>query len=834
MRVLYTLACCLLISNVLFGQNAKIVAPDDFFMEPMGSHFYPHHRIVDYFEATAAASPNVQLIEYGRTNELRPLVLAFISSEDNIKNLEAIRLSNLKRAGQYTGDISTIGDKAIVWLSYGVHGNEASSQNAAVKTMYELLNSDNPATKEWLENTVIIMDPAVNPDGYNRYANWVRQASNTILNADPIAREHQEPWPGGRVNHYLFDLNRDWAWCTQVESQQRIVQYRKWLPHVHVDFHEQGYENPYYFAPAAKPYHAYISKWQRDFQTTIGKNHASYFDKEGWLYFTKEVFDLLYPSYGDTYPIFSGSIGMTYEQAGHGRAGKGIQLENGDTLKLIDRINHHTTTGLSTIEVSSQNKEQLIKNFTSFFKDAKSNPKGEYTSFIISADNGIDKIKSLADFLTMHGIEYGRSTGGKQIKAFNYQTGKEESVQLKDNDLVISAYQSMSVLTQVLFEPSPSLQDSVTYDITAWALPYARGLKAYASKSRIKPNATYDFANPMMPQIIEEQPYSYVFKWNSLEDAAFLAALLQNKVHVRYAKKSFTTSTSTFPPGSLVITRADNKHLKTTFNEVIQSTAYKHSRTLTTTTTGFMNAGVDFGSGNVDLITTPKILAIYGDGVRSNSYGQVWHYFENTIQYPFTAITKAQLSSIDLSDYNTLVLTDGSYSIETKVIDWIRAGGKLVAIGSANGSLSDSAFKLKRKDTPKKSAGTDLKSKVKKYGDQESNYITNSTPGAIFGLTIDETHPLAYGIADSYFSIKTNTTSYQVSDDLWNVGYIDEAPLSVGFVGAKAKEKINASVVLATQSLGQGQVVYFIDNPLYRSFWESGKFLMSNALFMVE
>ncbi len=834
MRVLYTLVCCLLVSSVLSGQNSKIVTPDDFFMEPMGSHFYPHHRIVDYFEATAEVSPNVQLIEYGRTNELRPLVLAFISSEDNIKNLEAIRLSNLKRAGLYSGDVPTIGDKAIVWLSYGVHGNEASSQNAAVKTMHELLTSDNPSVKEWLDNTVIIMDPAVNPDGYNRYANWVRQASNTILNANPISREHQEPWPGGRVNHYLFDLNRDWAWCTQVESQQRIVQYRKWLPHVHVDFHEQGYENPYYFAPAAKPYHAYISKWQRDFQTTIGKNHASYFDKEGWLYFTKEVFDLLYPSYGDTYPIFSGSIGMTYEQAGHGRAGKGIQLENGDTLKLIDRINHHTTTGLSTIEVSSNNKDQLLKNFTNFFQDAKSNPKGVYTSFIISGDNGIDKIKSLTDFLTMHGIEYGRSTGGKQIKAFNYQTGKEESVQLKDNDLIISAHQPMSVLTQVLFEPSPSLQDSVTYDITAWALPYARGLKAYAAKSRIKPNATYDFANPKMPQVIEERPYSYVFKWNSLEDAAFLSALLQNKVKVRYAQKSFTTASSTFPPGSLVITRADNKHLKLTFDEVIQSTAYQHNRTLNTTTTGFMNAGVDFGSGSIDLITKPEILAVYGDGVRSYSYGQVWHYFENTIQYPFTAITKAQLSSIDLSDYNTLVLTDGSYSIDSKIINWIRAGGKLVAIGSANGSLSDSAFKLKRKDTPKSGTGTDLKSKVKKYGDQESSYITNSTPGAIFGLTIDETHPLAYGMSDSYFSIKTSTTSYEVSDDLWNVGYINETPLSTGFVGEQAKGKINASVVIANQSLGRGQVVYFVDNPLYRSFWDSGKFLMSNALFMVE
>jgi len=832
MKIFTTLFIYLFALTVVFGQS-KIIAPNDFFIEPMGEHFYPHHLIVDYFQMAAKESPNVQLIEYGRTNEKRPLLLAFVSSEENIKNLEAIRLNNLKRAGLYNGEVEDVGDKAIVWLSYGVHGNEASSPSVAVNTLYKLLGTNSEAAKKWLDNTVIIMDPSVNPDGYSRYADWIRGVSHSPLNAHPVSREHQEPWPGGRVNHYLYDLNRDWAWCTQVESQQRLVPYRQWLPHVHVDFHEQGHESPYYFAPAAKPMHEYISTWQKEFQTEIGKNNAKYFDQEGWLYFTKERFDLLYPSYGDTYPTFNGSIGMTYEQAGHGRAGKGIELENGDTLKLMDRIAHHTATGLSTIEMSSVNAQRLIKNFTDFFKDSKSKPKGAYTSFIISGENGVDKLKSLADFLTAHGIEYGRSTGGRSIKAYNYATGKEESAKITDQDLVISAYQPMSILTQVLFEPEPMLEDSITYDITAWALPYARGLKAYASKERINPNASYDFATPT-PQVIDERPYSYIFKWNSLQDATFLGALNKKDVKVRYARKAFTTESDSYATGTLVITRADNKHLKDEFDSLIKSIAHQHNRVIHTTKTGFMRSGSDFGSSNVNLMEQPKVLAVYGEGVRTNSYGQVWHYFESTLQYPFTAITKKQLSSIDLSEFNTLVLTDGRYSISEKVINWVKGGGKLIALGSANASLTDIAFKLKKKAKAKDTSKTGIAAKIKAYGDQERKYISTSIPGAIFKLTLDKTHPLVYGVSDTYFALKASSTAYEISEDLWNVGYIDATPQSVGFVGTQAMKQVKESLGLATQDLGSGQVIYFIDNPLYRSFWEGGLFLMSNALFMVE
>jgi hypothetical protein len=288
----------------------KLLAPKEFLGYELGDRFSRHHRVVEYFKHVAEVTPNVELKQYGESYEHRPLIYAIITSRENFQNIDRIRQDNLRRAGLIEGNPSN-DKKAIVWLSYNVHGNEASSLEASMWTLYELANSSNSKTQEWLRNTIVILDPCINPYGRDRYANLYNQYLNLPPNESGDAKEHREPWPGGRSNHYLFDLNRDWAWLTQIESQQRIKIYNEWMPHVHVDFHEQGYNAPYYFAPAAEPFHEVITTWQREFQTMIGKNHAKYFDAEGWLYFTKDIFDLYYPSYGDTYPTYNGAIGRT-------------------------------------------------------------------------------------------------------------------------------------------------------------------------------------------------------------------------------------------------------------------------------------------------------------------------------------------------------------------------------------------------------------------------------------------------------------------------------------------------------------------------------------------
>ncbi len=462
----------------------KLLSPKEFLGYELGDRFTQHYRVLDYFKHVADAMPTVELKQYGETYEHRPLVYVVISSPENLQNLEQLRINNLRRTGLADGGIN--GEKkAIVWLSYNVHGNEASSLEASMLTLYELANSSNAKTQGWLKNTIVILDPCINPDGRDRYANFYNQYLNNPPNSNGDAKEHREPWPGGRANHYLFDLNRDWAWGTQIETRQRLKVYHEWMPHVHVDFHEQGYNSPYYFAPAAEPYHEVISPWQREFQSTIGKNNAKHFDEQGWLYFTKEVFDLFYPSYGDTYPTYSGAVGMTYEQGGGGFGGLNITTKEGDSLTLKDRLTHHHTSGLSTIEVTSIHAEKVVDEFEKYFKENINSPTSAYKAYIIKADNNTDKISQLTKWMDLHSIKYGYASAGKSMRGFDYQTQTIGNFTLTTDDLVVSVYQPKSRFITTVFEPQSNLVDSVTYDITAWNLMYAHNLKAYATSERV-------------------------------------------------------------------------------------------------------------------------------------------------------------------------------------------------------------------------------------------------------------------------------------------------------------------------------------------------------------
>ena len=274
-----------LISVASISQNLQ--SPEQFLGYKIGTHYTPHYKIVNYVRSVALARPDrVKVEKYGETNEGRELLLAYITSPENLQRLDEIRQNNIRLAGAAKDKVAAIAANApaIVWLSYNVHGNETSSSEAAMLTLYTLVNATNAKSAEWLNNTVVIIDPCINPDGRDRYVNWFNSLAGKNMNPDPQSREHMEPWPGGRTNHYNFDLNRDWAWQTQLETQQRMVKYNQWLPQVHVDFHEQSYNSPYYFAPAAQPYHEVITPWQREFQNIIGRNNAKYFDENGWLY----------------------------------------------------------------------------------------------------------------------------------------------------------------------------------------------------------------------------------------------------------------------------------------------------------------------------------------------------------------------------------------------------------------------------------------------------------------------------------------------------------------------------------------------------------------------
>ncbi len=829
--------------GVLFA-NAQVPTPDQFLGYPLGTQFTPHYKVVDYFKQVAATAKNVKLEQYGTTYEGRPLVLAIVASPENAGRLEEIRQHSLDMSNAKGNSAGN--QPVIVWLSYNVHGNEAVSTEASMKALYELVNNANVQTQQWLKNTVVVIDPCLNPDGRERYVNFYNNTRGATPNVNRWSREHNEPWPGGRANHYYFDLNRDWAWQTQKESQQRVAKYNQWMPQLHVDFHEQEIEAPYYFAPAAEPFHDAITPWQRQLQVLIGKNNAKYFDQQGWLYFTKERFDLFYPSYGDTYPMYNGAIGMTYEQGGSGRAGVAVLKKDGDTLTLTDRIAHHFTTSMSTIEVASQQADKIIREYTQYFEAAQKAPQGGYKSYVVKAGGNTEKLNTLAELLRKNNIAFGFGANTGSASGFNYFTGKTETFTIDKEDLVINAYQPHSNMLRVLFEPVSHLTDSITYDITAWALPYAYGLTSYAVKLPLTPAADAPAARNNTP-LSTQQPYAYLAKWNSVRDVKFLSALLQNDIKVRFTETPFTAGGKDFPAGTLIITRSGNTAKGDQFDRFITMQANHFKISLEAVATGFVDKGMDFGSDKIRFIRKPEVTLLAGRGISSLGMGEIWHFFEQQLDFPVTVVDERNVDDINWDRTDVLILADGDYKMfEDKVAtdklkEWVNNGGKLIALESAAVQVAgaDWGIKLKKeeekdKDAKEKAAAAHPYDAVKPYANRERESIKQFIPGAIYKVQLDTTHPLAFGYPALYYTLKQDAHLYEfIESSGWNVGVLKKDSYLTGFVGASTRQQLKDGLLFGVKEIGNGSVIILADNPLFRSFWENGKLLFSNAVFLV-
>jgi hypothetical protein len=783
------------------------------------TQFSRHHQVVDYFKHLDANSALLKLQAYGKTNEGRVLQLAFISSKENLENLESIRRGHLQNSGTISGPKND--NKVVVWLSYNVHGNESSSTEAAMKTAHALLTT----YSEWLKDTVVILDPCINPDGRDRYVNFYNRVKSTPNNTKGFTREHRERWHNGRTNHYVFDLNRDWAWLTQKESKQRIKKYNQWLPHIHVDFHEQGINSPYYFAPAAEPLHEIITPFQKKFQEVIGKNHAKYFDQKGWLYFTKQRFDLLYPSYGDSYPTFMGGIGMTYEQAGGGIAGLGIENNEAITLSLKDRIEHHFTTGISTVEIATLNKSILNKNYQSYFL----NQNYKYQNYILEGPK--HRLDALQKLLEQHEIKSEQLKKKSLIKGYDYQQQKNSSSSYAANSLVVSTNQTKGKMVQVLLEPKTKLQDSLTYDITAWSLPYAYGLKAMATENSVE---TVPYRQAESESItLSESAYGYALDYNSFNDSQFLSALLKANIGVRFNETPLRNSNKNWDRGSLFILKADNQNNEN-YLEKTAELAGQFKQILTPITSGFSDSGPDLGAAELVLIKAPRIGLLRSDAASSYNYGEIWHFFEQALNYPVLQLEESQLINA-LESIDQLILPSGFYSqwdientSDKALLEWIKKGGKLIVMDNALERFADHpSFDLTKKE-PEPFNTTQIN-----YSDLERSEISYMTTGSIFEVKLDPSHPLSFGI-ERYYTLKLDEKAYNLLSNQYNPFTLgSKAQPLAGFIGHKAINNQSHSLVFGLESKGRGKLVYFVDNVLFRGFWYSGKLVFSNALFFL-
>ena len=833
--------------------STTLSSPAQFLGYKVGDRFTPHHRVLAYAEHIGRQLPNrLKLLPYGTTYEGRQLMVVAIASDANLARLDNIRTNNLRRIGLLEGQPTAGSSPPIAWLSYNVHGNEAVSSEAFMEVLYKLVSGTDAVSQKVLATSVVILDPGLNPDGHDRYVNWYNQMMGRTGDPTPSAREHNEPWPGGRYTHYLFDPNRDWAWQTQEVTQQRMALYQQWMPHLHGDFHEMGVESPYYFAPSAKPYHEDITPFQRDFQQTIGQYCSRYFDKNGWLYYTRERFDLFYPSYGDTYPTYNGAIGMTYEQGGSGRAGLAIEKADGDTLTLRQRIDHHVAASIATLESVADRPAEIVTAFGTYFDKARTAPIGAYKTYVIKANSDAGRMKALQQLLDRNKISYGYAGKAQTLPAsaggaFNYTNQKKEkTVSVAAEDMLISAYQPKSTLLKILFEPNSALEDSATYDITAWSLPYAFGLQTYGLSTRLNPVPAVS-STPATP-VSAGRAYAYIARWQSMPSVKLLANLLKQKIRVRAAEKSFELDGKAYPSGTLLITRAGNELLGDRFDRLVTQAAAEADLPLIPVQTGFVTKGSDFGSDFVMALKAPRVGVVVGEGASPPAVGEVWHYFDQELNYPVSLIDGNTLGNVEWNKLDVLVLPT-NYNYGRFLTDknlaairaWVQAGGKLIAMERGASFLAGKeGFGLKEKEADKgdkdkaddKKQGSPVDS-LKVYGDRERNAISDETPGSIYRVNIDTSHPLGFGLTGGYHALVQNAFNFDFLKEGWNVGYLKSDNYVAGFSGKNARNKLKNTLLMGVQNVGRGSVVYLADDPLFRGFWYSGKLLFGNAVFMV-
>ncbi len=669
--------------------------------EPGARHATPE-EIVRYFEALAAAAPSrIRLFDYGRTWEGRRLLYAAISGEENIRRLGEIRaaqqrLADPRKTPEAEARKLIASTPSVLALMYGVHGNEISSPDAALVTAYHLLAArPDPVMEKIRKNVVVLLDPLQNPDGRARFIhNFV---TNLGLEPDehPAAAERAEPWPGGRSNHYLFDMNRDWFALTQPETQGRVRYLREWLPHVVVDLHEMGSNSTYFFTPGAPPYNPHITADQKKQMQWFGRNNAKYFDRLGWPYFTREVFDEFYPGYGASWPWFYGGMGMTYENA----SVRGLVVRRSDDTLYgyPESVRKHFVASIATCETAAEQRAQLLESFWRYqvtaIEEGRSEPVKEY---VLARRGDASAVDKLAGVLAEHGIEVRRAAaefdaGGKKYPAGSY---------------LISAAQPRKRLIRALLERNVPLDESFAkeqerrrkkglpdeiYDVTGWSLPLMYNVECDALQAAVNVAAT-PVAGPYQPKgsVSGRAEVAYLVPWGTQAAGRFLTGALRGGLRVLTANKPFTQNGRQYPSGTLIVLVKQNS---ADVHEKVARLAETSGAEVVAANTSWVEDGIDFGSNHVSVVRRPRVALVWDSPVSSLSAGAARFVLERQYGYPVTVIRASSLAMADLSRFQVLILPDaggfgGGYgaalnAAAARLQQWVREGGVLIGIGGA-------------------------------------------------------------------------------------------------------------------------------------------------------
>jgi len=845
--------------------DAKIPTPESFLGYPIGSYLTRHDQVVAYFRQLEKVSDRVHVESLGKTYEQREQIIVTITAPSNYQKLEQIRQEHL---AQVDPSKPALGANApiIINLGYGVHGNETSSTETSLLTGYYLAASNDAETQKWLSESVIFIDPSLNPDGRDRAANWLNAYHSFPPVGDPADKEHQEGWPGGRTNHYFTDLNRDWLNLVQVESRNRLTFFHKWYPNVQIDFHEQGTNATYYFEPTPKSHESpIIPQFLYDYQVILAKYHAKALDDIGSFYFTKENYDNLSPIYGSTYPKFFGSIAATFEQA---RSLGIVQESTNGPLTFAFTIRNHLATSFSTIKGAVAEKAGLFKVQKDFFKYAlEQGQKNLAKGFVFGDKNDINLTRKFLDLLLQHHVEVYEVADNLNQDGKTFEKGKS---------YIVPSAQPNFLIVHSIFEEN-SLKDSIFYDNTGWSIIHAYGLK-YAklngafTKGAIVKNLPV--GNGRLG--VERAAYAYLINSSDYNFTKALYQLQLKNVLVKTAFKSFVANTLTgkksYLPGTLVIPVVGQRISADSLLASLNSVAKSANLEITPVSSGFSAEGIDLGSSNIKAVRKPEVALAFGQGVTSSEAGQVWFLLNQQLDLPVTKLDLQSFARTSLNRYNVLVLPGGNYSSwEKATVDkikaWVNDGGTLITFQTATAwavqqdlvkeklsqtdafarrgevvpvsapveKAADETTKAQPKTTGSGNPVAAVKPAVERldYSRQEDVEGSKRINGAIFVSDLDISHPIAFGITSRKLFINKNgpTLLLPSANKYATVAQYSAKPLVNGYSSKANTAKVaNSAAIIATGS-GSGEIILFADDPTYRGYWLGTSRLFLNSIF---
>jgi hypothetical protein len=806
-------------------------SPQDVLGWELGERFTDVAAVGRYVEALAAASPLVSVDRYGETPEGRPLLQILVASASHRARLDEILAANRELSNPETPEARAAeivrANPAVVYFSYGVHGNESSSSEAALWTTWDLARGA-PEVAGVLDSVVVVIDPVVNPDGRDRYVGFYRGARGPVPNPNPMTREHREPWPGGRTNHYYFDLNRDWTWMSQPETRARLATWDHWTPQVHVDFHEMSPNSSYFFFPPAEPinpiYPDHVARWS----DRIGAGNANAFDREGWLYFTEESYDLFYPGYGDSWPSLLGAIGMTYEQAGGGSAGLAYARADGDTLTLGQRATHHRVAGRATLRTVMEGRTDLLQGFAAFHRTID---EGLPDILLIPAAGDAPgagaRLRALVAHLHAQGIRTEVASEPFEVRDADAHPGWSSRSRFPAGTVRVPARQPRGRLAVTLLQAETVLDATYSYDISAWSLPYGYGVEAHTVSSTI--DATWGEPAPegqTMPSA--EDPYGYLVRpgfdaWPGL--VSFLSAGGRGRVMA----DTFRIADRAYPRVNSELT-----------SQVRAAGLLDRVEPVATAVT---ETGPDLGTGGAGDLTLPSVVLVGGEGTSSGSFGAHRYFLEQRLGLPHDVVNATDLAGADLSSVDVLVIPEaggfagriGERGME-RVESWVRDGGTLVAVGSGAEALAEMAgTEVRRRAGPEESER--LSRALRTREQRQVERWEGQTPGTILEVGLDAGHPLAFGAGlagdEGRMFVLSTGVGFEPNESFETAAWFADGAEGIsGVIGEGTVDRLRRSSWMLQRNLGRGGVVLFADDPLFRIMWYAGFQTYANALLL--